>query len=297
MTVASATLRIVTGFSILATMGYAGFLHRSPWIVPLFGVVFTALYINGKSRQWRRIWNEHGARATLVNLAVTVPIQMVFAALCFFTGYGIGSVVHEAPMVPEIETFDYLLAGGLLAVGLAVGFVIQWLENSEPDLEIPDDEMAGILEAVFTLEDKTTCMPIEIFALSRRLADATDRSAAIDVMRTMFDSPNAFVRRAAMTALRFMGQEGRELEPAELDRRVVEGLSDPNPWVRYDAAWVAGEIVGEPGVFETALQETVRAHRVGPDADLEEDDTAEAQAVSRAMRSLAEIESRRSSLN
>lgn len=83
-----------------------------------------------------------------------------------------------------------------------------------------------------------------------------------------------------------------DFDPQALDRRIVAGMSDPAVWVRYDAAWVAGEIRGDDAAFAAALTKMIRAAEAEGAGQLDENDAAH-KALSRARKSLDLITERR----
>jgi hypothetical protein len=51
-----------------------------------------------------------------------------------------------------------------------------------------------------------------------------------------FSDQSAFVRRIAYTALCVKGEGRRDIGPANLAQRIVDGICNPEVWVRYDGA-------------------------------------------------------------
>lgn len=299
-TALSGSLRILTGIAVVTTMGYAGFLHRSPWIILLFGVVFTVLYVQGKLPQWSLLLRTKGFAAVALSLCVTYPIQLVLAGVFFLVGYGLGAIVGDRPMATALEPFDYYLAAALLVPAFLIGLIIHALERSGKNeaaaagSEALSADILSILGDAAILGGQVTAMPIQIFGLARRLADHPDRDEALTVMEEiLFDDDNAFVRRVAYTALRFMGQEGRDLRPGPMDERMVKGMTDEAVWVRYDAAWIAGEISGDDKAFAAALQELIADAEEHEQAFDFDEGSAESKTLARARDSLEAVERRR----
>lgn len=287
-------LRIGSGLVVVGTAIMAGFLLRSPWIVALLAVSFTALYVGGKFEQWLTVARLYGGGAVLKALLATLPVQAVVAGVFYLIGAGIGALAGRRGSARGLEGFDFALAGGLLAFGVLATTVLHAVETraaSDPE-RVLSAEIRAIMAEAGELGQQAVAMPVQIFALARRLADHPDRSEALAAMGTFFDDDNAFVRRVAYTGLRFMGQAGRDLDPDALDRRIVQGMSDPAVWVRYDAAWAAGEIRGDDVAFAVALRGMIQAaEEAGADA-LDENDSAH-KALVRARTSLAAVEQRR----
>lgn len=286
-------LRIVSGLVIVGAAILAGCLFRAPWIVLLLAVSFTALYVGGKLAQWQMLARMHGAAAVLKALLVTLPIQAIVAGIFYLIGVGIGAVAGQRSFSDRLEGFDFALAGGLLLFGVAATAAIHVAEaRAEVDPEQAlSSEIRAIMDEAFELGQQVVAMPIQIFSLARRLTDHPDRREALVAMQNFFEDDNAFVRRVAYTALRFMGQAGRDLDPETLDHRIVSGMGDDAVWVRYDAAWCAGEIKGDDAAFSSALGEMIEAAEAAGAGQLDENDAAH-KALSRARTSLEVIRQR-----
>jgi hypothetical protein len=84
------------------------------------------------------------------------------------------------------------------------------------------------------LAQAETCHPIDIFSISRLIADTKD----LDLCKLLIDeygnNSNAFVRRCLLISIRFIGGNF----PATVSDYISKSLDDDNAWVRYDAAWI-----------------------------------------------------------
>ena len=89
----SGILRIVSALLVVGTAMYAGYLYRSPWIIALLTLSFTALYVGGKVEQWRLLARVHGVAGVLKSLLFTLPIQAILSGLFYLVGLGIGAIV------------------------------------------------------------------------------------------------------------------------------------------------------------------------------------------------------------
>ncbi len=99
---------------------------------------------------------------------------------------------------------------------------------------------------------------------------------------------NAFVRRVAFTAVRFMAQAGQKATPDVTERAVVAALNDPNPWVRYDAAWAAPMIeCRSSSIITDALEAMIS--KAQANAETAEKVAAPFKALERAEKNLAEL--------
>ena len=103
----------------------------------------------------------------------------------------------------------------------------------------PDDTAASLAIKAKSLADKEIMMPIEESRLAAQFATlaGSDPEMQADIckllMRELFDHPNFHVRRVGVNGCRRIGR----FDIAGLDSALVARLSDPHPWVRYDAAW------------------------------------------------------------
>lgn len=111
---------------------------------------------------------------------------------------------------------------------------------------------ASLLEEAREMESLTIIMPVAIFNLGNRLAEAPDpeMTAAI-AEKNLTRSPNKFVRRVGYTAIRAMKRA--DFASIDLEDLILRGLDDTEYWVVYDAIW-AGESTGlDTPAFRTKL--------------------------------------------
>jgi len=290
----SGVLRIITAAAVVVTAVAAGYLHRAPWIVALLALSFTVLYVAGKLPQWRGLLRTQGWSNIARAVALTLPVQAIMAGVFYLIGVGIGAITGERDMAWRLEPFDVALAGGLLVFGLVSSSIIYAAEaraQSPAATAALSPEMRAIVDEARDLGEQPVAMPVQIFALARRLADHPDRAETLAAMHPFFDDESAFVRRVAYTALRFMGQAGRDADPAALDRRIVSGMRDDAVWVRYDAAWCAGDVVGDDAAFAAALRQMIE-DAVAAQANRVDKNDAAHKALTRARDSLKFVEAR-----
>lgn len=290
----SGAIRAVTAITVVGTAVYAGFVHRSPWIIVLLALSFTALYAAGKFPQWRALARTGGAGSVLKAVAVTVPVQAIFAGTFYFIGLGLGALLAKRDIAENLEMFDVSLAGALLVFGIAASALIYSSEAraaGRPPAQQMSASMRDIIDDTHELGRQDVAMPVQIFSLSRRLTDHPDRNEALAAMAGFFDDDNAFVRRVAYAALRFMGQTARDHGPEALDARVIKGMSDEAVWVRYDAAWIAGVIKGDDAAYANALRKMIE-DAVATQANRADKNDAEHKALTRARDSLKLVETR-----
>jgi hypothetical protein len=87
---------------------------------------------------------------------------------------------------------------------------------------------------VYALADRTGIMPIDMARQSGAFAVLPQKEKVVArLLAELVDNDNASLRRIGIHACRKIGHfQVRGLRDALLAK-----LADPNPWVRYDAAW------------------------------------------------------------
>ena len=91
-----------------------------------------------------------------------------------------------------------------------------------------------IRKQLAALCDAERCMPIDIFSTSRLIADTNDQEYCRSLIQQYGNHANAFVRRAILVAIRYIGGDF----PISVREYVSRSLNDTNSWVIYDAAWI-----------------------------------------------------------
>ena len=87
------------------------------------------------------------------------------------------------------------------------------------------------------LSEAEVCMPIQIFSLSRKLAEFHPNDKVQELYDEFILNDNAFVRRAMITTIRFIGEDFAKKNAESVRSR----LNDNDGWVAYDAIWVLSE--------------------------------------------------------
>ena len=122
-------------------------------------------------------------------------------------------------------------------------------------------------------------MPIDEIQLGAKLSEQP-RRAVIPSLLALSEHDNMHARRVAFGALRRM----EAWNHPRVFEVFLRGLSDPEGWVRYDAAWALGDSRTTDGRALAALETLARGAR--PDPDLSDGD---ARAASQAAESLASL--------
>lgn len=128
----SVLFRLLIGVGILVVAGYAGFVYRSPWIVPWLGLAFCGLYIQGKWPAWRALWRARGAAGWALALATTLPIQTLLAGIFYVLGLGMRGLLLGGDSAREpLSGFDAALVGGMFIVATLLAAFVRWIEVRE----------------------------------------------------------------------------------------------------------------------------------------------------------------------
>lgn len=107
---------------------------------------------------------------------------------------------------------------------------------------------------LFLLGGADAVFPIEIFSLSRKIADLKSRESAFRLIRQFHSHQSFYVRRAVVIAIRFIG---REASSTCLDL-LLSSTNDSEAWVRYDAFWA----LGEAEIEDQRIREVLLRHSV-----------------------------------
>jgi tryptophan-rich sensory protein len=119
--------RLVVAACLVASVVERGFGARSPSVVPVFAVVFTALYVADKWSAWHLQWEARGVARTLASLAVTYGVQCGVVGVLFAFGRGVGSI-FETGGAPLGAT-DLQVAAAVLLVGVGLAAFIRSQES------------------------------------------------------------------------------------------------------------------------------------------------------------------------
>ena len=108
-------------------------------------------------------------------------------------------------------------------------------------------------------DEMMTIMPVRIFNLGNRFAEAPDQELTarlVDTVLSCADGERGFTRRVGYTALRFMKR--KDFTSVDIETLILRGMDDPVDWVRYDAVW-AGDAVGlDTPAFSKKLAELAK---------------------------------------
>jgi len=151
---------------------YLGLSQRSLWVIPLFAVVFTILFIHGKQTQWKKLLQERKAMI-VPNLLMTGLSQVVVVGVSYLVGFGLAHLVTDpGPRLP-LTAMDYYMAIGLLIVGFGLGTIAN-----------------KMTAAIYTdLTDMISGAKDQLDELDSNLANYTGATSAQDIEIRILDTP------------------------------------------------------------------------------------------------------------
>ncbi|MFV0477904.1 MAG: SMI1/KNR4 family protein [Parahaliea sp.] len=122
-------LRLFTGPAIFGGAGLLGFSQRSPVVIFWLGGIFTLLYVAGKWSKWKALWHSQSIVGWLKALAMTLPAQLVLAAVVYLLGLGLGHLFGEGRLAHQLGRFDAVVLITITGLGLALSVLIHYLEG------------------------------------------------------------------------------------------------------------------------------------------------------------------------
>ncbi len=138
MTAATIFLRIATGLGFVLVGGAAGYVHRSPLIIPVLAIGFAAAYVAGKQRAWRHSLSTKGWRGTLAQIPSTYVAQVFLVGLLYLIGFGLGALVRGKVDLAAFGRVDVGIAVWTGVIGVAFGLAIDQLEKRK-SVTSPDE--------------------------------------------------------------------------------------------------------------------------------------------------------------
>lgn len=125
----SGSLRMFMGVVIVLAVVVAGFLNRSAWLILLATPVFTALYALGKWDSWKRAWRTGGAKAIIIAILMTLPIQLILVGILFLIGLGASMLMGTSSDLQQLTSADVVAAVTLFLVAVGISSFINVLET------------------------------------------------------------------------------------------------------------------------------------------------------------------------
>ena len=179
----SGAIRIGLGVSLVLFAGAAGFLQRSPWILPFMGLGFTSAYLFGQLRLWRVARNTGKLTRFWLQLPADTAVQLVLVSVLYLTGFGLSALISGGVAVAAFAPGDAIWPLGVGAAASIFGLYIDRIEGhpsslfpawmtSDHDQEVPGDDLRLLPEPV-TVDS--------FFAAQQAVLAEADPQAAADL--------------------------------------------------------------------------------------------------------------------
>lgn len=156
----SGAIRIGLGVSLVLFAGAAGFMQRSPWILPFMGAGFTAAYLFGQLRHWRVARNTGKLKRYWLQLPADFTVQLLLVSVLYLIGFGLSALISGGVDVAPFAPGDAIWPLGVGAAASILGLYIDRIEghpsslfpawmNSDGDTgEVPGDDLRLLPEPV-----------------------------------------------------------------------------------------------------------------------------------------------------
>jgi len=133
----SAAIRIGLGVSLVLFAGAAGFVQRSPWILPFMGLGFTSAYLFGQLRLWRVARNTGKLKRYWLQLPADFAVQLLLVSALYLIGFGLSALMTGEVEVAAFAPGDAIWPLGAGAAASILGLYIDRIEG-HPSSFFPD---------------------------------------------------------------------------------------------------------------------------------------------------------------
>jgi len=130
VTALSGTLRMIAGIGLLIGAGAAGYLARSPWIILLFGAMFTVSFVIGRWSRWQMAAKAGMLSKALLGIPVTFLVQCVLVGILYLIGFGLGALIGRSDGIAALSMVDVKAAAALMVFGGGLGLIVNLLERA-----------------------------------------------------------------------------------------------------------------------------------------------------------------------
>ena len=156
----SGAIRIGLGASLVLFAGAAGFLQRSPWILPFMGLGFTSAYLFGQLRLWRIARNTGKLRRYWLQLPADFTVQLVLVSVLYLIGFGLSALISSGVDVATFAPGDAIWPLAVGAAASILGLYIdriegrptslfpEWMNSGQDEGEAPGDDLRLLPEPV-----------------------------------------------------------------------------------------------------------------------------------------------------
>lgn len=133
------------------------------------------------------------------------------------------------------------------------------------------------------LSQQPNTLPLEILSIAQEITALNHKKKIIALLQSSFDSELPTLNRIALTSIRFLGAEYIDT----FVDIILEKTHHNDPWVRYDAVWVLGELPCQNPVVKQRLYTMAGYLALSPLNELEQTqaDTPEEQTRIKAAKS------------
>ena len=125
----SGAMRIGLGVSLAGFALAAGFLQRSPWILPFLGAGFTAAYLFGQLRLWRVARNSGKLKRYWLQLPADLAVQLILVSVLYLVGFGLHALTSGEADAAPFAPGDAIWPLAIGAVASILGVYVDRIEG------------------------------------------------------------------------------------------------------------------------------------------------------------------------
>lgn len=133
----STILRLLTGIILVGGVFSAGWMARSPGVIPMLALVFTASYVIGRWPAWAHATNTGSLARAALQLPLTYILQAALVAVLYLIGRGASALAGRSVGTSAMTQFDAIagLILGLFAAisGLTIALIERASQRRTPD--------------------------------------------------------------------------------------------------------------------------------------------------------------------
>lgn len=177
----SGVMRITLGVSLVVFALAAGFVQRSPWILPFMGAGFTSAYLFGQLRHWRVARDTGKLKRYWLQLPADFGVQLILVSVLYLVGFGLAAVTRGTVNLATFAPGDAIWPLGVGAAASIMGLYIdrvegkpakwypEWMNGNDDAGEAPGDDLR-LLPGPVT--------PQSFFSVPADTVSATEHEAA-----------------------------------------------------------------------------------------------------------------------
>lgn len=135
-------LRLLVAAVIVILPGVYGWYGRSPWIIPLLGVLYAPLYFMGKAAVWDAFRHAQTRSAILRDVPSTLLVQCLLVSVFYLVGLGLSTLFSDRSQITSLTLQDIMWLCGVTVVILPITFFIAYRERN--DFDAPKTSVAEV---------------------------------------------------------------------------------------------------------------------------------------------------------